>query len=99
MERFEKKSYEEFTIETDFSQNLFRNTIIIKSDIFVYNNTGENVTDEIIKQNSLYNDDFSVFADVKSGNSFNSPYKIIFRCETSVGDRWEHQIMMTVNDF
>lgn len=97
--KFTKQPYEEFAISTDFSSNMLAGETITGQTVTVVDKTMTNVSSTITNQTSVSNDGNSkVIVLVRAGTKADSPYKITFRCVTSLGHKWEHDIQMTVKD-
>ena len=98
MDRFEKQSYEEFVIETNFSTNFVKGEKIIDQSVSGYDSTGNDVSNVVINQATVDNNLTKVSALVRAGSQSNSPYKIVFRCTTSRGHKWEYDVQMVVKE-
>lgn len=97
--KFTKQPYEEFSISTDFSNNMLDGETITGQTVTVVDNTMVDVSSTITNQTSVSNNGTSeVIVLVRGGTKAASPYKITFRCTTSLGHKWEHDIQMTVKD-
>ena len=97
LEEFIKQPYEEFTISTDFSANFLDDETITSQTVSAIDSKGVDATSAVTNQASVTNDGNSkVQVLVRAGDRLNSPYKITFRCVTSIGHKWEHDIKMKV---
>ena len=97
--RCEKSSYEIFTISTDFSKNFVPLETIASQTVTATTKGGVDATATVTNQATLVNDGGSkVSIVVRAGSTADSPYTIKFRCVTSTGHKWEHDVQLKVKD-
>lgn len=99
MNRFEKQPYELFTIATDFGSNFVAGETVQSQTVTAMDSAGGDVTASVTNQVTLANDGGSrVTIVVRAGDASGSPYKLTFRCVTSRGHQWEHDVQMRVRE-
>jgi len=99
MDAFEKQPYEEFTVSTDFSRNFATGETVSSQTVTAVDKDGATVTTTVTDQTTVANDGGSkVSVLVKAGTVVASPYRLTFRCVTSTGHKWEHDIQMNVRE-
>lgn len=97
MDRTEKQPYEEFTISSNFARNLLSGETIVSQTVSAVTATGEDATADILESPS--NDGASkVLVKIKAGEETKSPYKITFRCVTSLTNKWENDVLLKVKE-
>lgn len=100
MDSFDKQPYEEFVIASGFNKKGKTFSVgeaIVDQEIIVVDKYSEDVTYDVIVENSASNDNASkVYVKVKGGDVDSSPYKITFRCVTSLGNKFENDVKMKV---
>ena len=97
MDKLKKQPYEQFTVAVDFSAVLVDGESIVGQTVVIESSAGADKTSEMIVPGSPGNDgSVSVVATIKAGDPGDSPHKLTFRCETSIGHKWEHDIQLTV---
>jgi hypothetical protein len=97
VDKFTKQPYEEFTVSSDFSRNFLAGETISNQAVVATDGAGTDVTATVTNQASVGNDGASkVSVLVKAGTESGSPYKLTFRCVTSLGHKWEHDVQMRV---
>ena len=99
METINKQPYEAFTISTDFGSNFASGEAIVLQDVVAVDRFGIDATAAIIEADSVASNGAStVSALLSGGDEAHSPYKITFRCATSVGHRWEYDVQLRVRE-
>lgn len=99
MERFTKQPYEEFRVTTDFADNFSLGETILSQAVTATDRFGADVSTTVLDQSSVTNDNISkVSVLVRAGDESHSPYKITFRCVTSIGHKWEFDNQMRVKE-
>lgn len=99
MDSFEKQPYDEFTASTDFSRNFGAGETVASQTVVAYDKDGATVTTTVTDQATVANDGGSkVSVLVKAGTEAASPYRLVFRCVTSVGHKWEHDVQMVIRE-
>jgi len=97
MDKLQKQPYEQFTVGVDFSSVLTDGETIVGQTASVASATGDDKTAEMIVVGSPGNDgEQTAVAMIRAGDPLETPHKLTFRCETSRGHRWEHDIQLTV---
>ena len=96
-DRFEKQAYEEFTISVDFSKNMESVETISSQTVTAVDSEGTASSEIVTDQGLVTSDGVSkVSVKVRAGETSLSPYKLTFRCVTSTGNKWEHDVFMRV---
>lgn len=98
-ESFEKQGYEEFTIEGDFSKNMeVGETINAGALVLAEDNAGSNVAATVTDQATIAVVGQGVQVLVRGGTENLAPYKVTFRCVTSVNHKWEIDVDMKIKE-
>ena len=96
-DRFEKQAYEEFVITADFAKNMAPGETVASQTVVARDVEGTTVSDTVTDQGTVTSDGSTKVAIlVRAGETGKSPYKITFRCVTSAGNKWEHDVFMRV---
>jgi len=93
-----KQSYEEFTVQVSFALNLASGESIVSSTVTAVDKAGTDVSSTITDQTTVVQTSNAVSLKVRAGSASMSPYKLTFRCVTSAGHKWEHDITMRVRE-
>lgn len=93
---FKKDPYEEFAIVVDFSENFGTGEAISTKTVVGYDSDGTVVTSSIIASSAIV-PDTQVSVEVKGGAS-GEWFTITVQCVTSIGAKWELDIIMEVRD-
>lgn len=98
--RFEKQSYEEFTIAGDFVNNLSTGEGIASQTVAAEDKDGEDVSDTVLDQDSIASSGTQVSVLVQGGAEASSPYKITMKCVTdsTPAHKWEMEIIMSIKE-
>lgn len=102
MDKFTKQSYESFTVAANFSNNMASDETITSQTVVAIDSNGLDSSTIVLEQASVSNDgSFKVLVLVKDGTqvlSGKDGYKITFKAVTSIGHKWELDIMMKVKE-
>jgi hypothetical protein len=98
MDRFTKQPYEEFTVSASFTDNLLDGETITSQTVTASDVLGADVSTTVLLGASVASDGLKVSVLVRAGSEASSPYKITFRCATSLSHRWEHDVEMYVEE-
>lgn len=99
MDKLSKQPYEEFTVSSDFSKNMLLGETITGQSVSVVDKDGIDVSSTMTNQASVSNNGSQrVSVLVRAGAPESSPYKITFRCTTSIAHKWEHDVLMRVEE-
>jgi len=98
MESITKQAYEEFMVAVSFGANFASGEAITVCSATATDRSGTDATATVTDQTTLTNGVWAVSVKVKAGTEANSPYKLTFRCTTSAGHKWEHDIQMKVEE-
>lgn len=98
MDNFTKQGYEEFVVDVDYKLNFTDEETIEIQEVIAIDKLGKDVTDKVTNSASLTNDGSKVSVMVRAGSVDESPYKLTFRCATSLGNKWEHDIQMKIKE-
>ena len=102
MEEFEKQGYEEFTIKADFSENMNIGDVTgetITSQTVTAVDNADTVSDAIVLVQASITagaEDVSVLC--RAGTEALEPYKLTFKCETSLNHKWELDVLMKIRE-
>ena len=99
--RFSKQPYEEFFWGADFSDVLDTDneSIILGSSSITAMDSGEVSDDTVFYVATLMVVSLSILAvRVKAGTAALSPYKLTYKIETTAGNKYEKDVLMTVID-
>jgi len=98
MNEVTKQSYEEFTVSVSFALNIARSESIVYSAVTATDKVGTDVSSTVTDQSTVVQTSNAVSVKVRSGSESMSPYKLTFRCVTSAGHKWEHDVTMRVRE-
>lgn len=99
MDSFTKQPYEQFTISMDFGANFAVGETISSQTVGVVDKNGNDVSLTVTNQVTVTHSGNLVKVLVRAGSKSASPYKITFRCVTSLSHQWEQEIQMIVREF
>jgi len=98
LEFTEKQSYEEYTIAVSFAENMIAGETISSQTATAIDKAGEDKTSIVISTPSLANSGQKVTLLIKGGIQAESPYKLTIRCVTSLGHKWEKDILLKIKE-
>lgn len=99
MDRFIKQPYEEFPVAVDFSESLTAGETIVDIAVVASDAKGSDATVAVtVPGTAGISENGVVSITVMGGERSLQPYKLTFRCETSLGNKWEKDISMRVVD-
>ena len=99
--RFSKQPYEEFYWGADFSDviDTDNESIILGSSSITAVDVTEETDETVYYEATLTVVSNTILAvRVKAGEAGASPYKLTYRIETTVGNKYEKDVLMTVKD-
>lgn len=96
----EKQPYEEFFVSVDFDEELSSGeTLVATSAVIAFDNAGTQLdpgvivsVDSVVVQGTLLS------ARIKAGTEALSPYKLSYRCVTSIGNKYEEDVKLKVKE-
>jgi len=95
-----KQSYERYFVNADFSAVMETGETIDEADVSIValDNAGECATATVIDDTSLYVEGVKVYVRIIDGVEADSPYKVTFQIETSLGNRWEVEGLVAIKE-
>ena len=94
--KFSKQPYEEFTISVPFGKNMVTGETITTQTAIAVDTDAVDASSAVLKADTLSNTGQTVTVLVRAGEVAKSPYQITIRCVTSLGHKWEKDIVMKV---
>lgn len=97
---FSKQTYESFTIAANF-ENVMNSdeTIVLAScSVVAEDKDGTDVSDSVLVSGSIAVDGFNLKIRVQAGSASASPYKITYKAVTNVGEQYEVDQFMEVEE-
>ena len=97
-EIFEKQPWEEFSIWGDFIDNkeTGETADLVTSSVVAEDKDGTDVSTTVLDQTTIAVSGTRLEIKVRAGTASVSPYKITFKIGTSLGNKWEVDVMMKI---
>jgi len=97
---FIKQPYESFTVNADFENvmNTTESISVSSSDVVAEDKDGNDVTDTVLVSGSKAVSGFTLQIRVQAGTAAGSPYKITYKAVTDVGEKYEADQFMEVEE-
>ena len=99
--RFEKQSYEEFYWGADFDDVVDEDNesiVLGSSSITAYDNTDTEDTTVYDEATLVVVNSVILAVRVKAGTEGKSPYKLTYKITTTAGNKYEKDVLMTVEE-
>ncbi|MDY6957797.1 MAG: hypothetical protein SVK08_01435 [Halobacteriota archaeon] len=97
---FSKQNYETFTVAANFTNvmNSDETIVLASSDVVAEDKDGNDVSDTVLVSGSKAVDGFNLKIRVQAGTAASSPYKITYKAVTNVGEQYEVDQFMEVEE-
>jgi hypothetical protein len=97
---FKKQSYESFTVGADFENvmNTTESISVSSSSVVAEDKDGTDVTDAVLVDGSKAVSGFKLQIRVQAGTAAASPYKITYKAVTDVGEQYEADQYMEIEE-